>query len=149
MHLLNNSLLFSIIMGGAAFAQTISIGAPPDGTTVKAGSTITVQVDHPLPLLTPGSIEASIVIGFQSRASSSSPAPGDPIGDILYNGPFNPVLHLTGIGPGNHGPFENFNVTIPESASAGAAQLSVTHVNLAEPGPRAVIENVAISLVVY
>ncbi|KAJ7449163.1 hypothetical protein FB451DRAFT_1287708 [Mycena latifolia] len=145
MHLLNNSLLFSIIMGGAAFAQTISIAAPP---TAKAGSTITVRVDHPLPRLTPGSIEASIVIGFQSCESSSCPAPGDLIGDILYNGPFDPVLHL-GIGPGDHGPFENFNVTIPESASAGAAQLSVTHVNLAEPGPRAVVENVAVSLVVY
>ncbi|KAJ7143723.1 hypothetical protein C8R44DRAFT_864760 [Mycena epipterygia] len=138
-----SSLLVSAALAGSALAQSIAIGAPASGTTVTAGSNITVQVVHPLPVPTPGSAEASIIIGFLASSSSSNQ-----IGNILYDGPYNPVIHITGPGPANKAPFEDFTVTIPATASAGSAQLSVTHLNLIQPGPQAVVEHVGITLVV-
>ncbi|KAJ7851622.1 hypothetical protein B0H14DRAFT_2761277 [Mycena olivaceomarginata] len=57
------SFALSAALATTAFAQTISIQAPADGTTVQAGSSITVGVIQHRPRLA---------------------------GNILYNGPFNP-----------------------------------------------------------
>ncbi|KAJ6555133.1 hypothetical protein DFH09DRAFT_1085082 [Mycena vulgaris] len=128
-----SSLLFSSLLAGTVLTQGIAIGAPADGTPVKAGSTVTAQVVHS-PIPTPGSIEAAIVIGFLDCSTSPCPATVDQIGDVLYDGPYNPLFHISGSGPAHKAPFENFNITIPASASAGATQLTVTHLSLISLG---------------
>jgi hypothetical protein len=42
------SLALSSLFASAAFAQNVAIGAPADGTTVTAGSNMTVEVDRPV-----------------------------------------------------------------------------------------------------
>lgn len=47
------------------------------------------------------------------------------MGQILYNGPFNPQYHET-----YNPPYENFTVQIPSSIASGTALLGVAHVTL-------------------
>lgn len=145
-------LIGPILLAAAAFAQSVDIGAPASGTTVKAGSNITVEVDRPVsrtnqilnktsyivhrPHTVPqntltGSTEVAVVIGFLSCVGFSTgicPPPSEIIGSILYNGPYDPQFH-TNVTP-TKPPYQNFTVTIPKTAEAGPAQLSVTHFSL-------------------
>jgi hypothetical protein len=75
-----------------------------------------------------GSTEVAVVIGFWhcGGATSICPAPSDVLGSILYNGPYDPEFH-TGVAKPPH---QNFTVTIPSTAQAGKAQLSVAHFSL-------------------
>ncbi|KAJ6555134.1 hypothetical protein DFH09DRAFT_987594 [Mycena vulgaris] len=138
------SLIICSILTSAALAQSIEIGAPLPGMTVKAGSKITVEVDRPLTLT--GSTEVAIVIGFLNCFSPAPcPSPMDRIGSILYKGRYNPQFHnVTGHKP----PHQNFTVTIPRSASAGKAQLSVIHLNLIGAGPFPFLESRNLTLMV-
>ncbi|KAF8171236.1 hypothetical protein K438DRAFT_1773361 [Mycena galopus ATCC 62051] len=99
-----------------AFAQTITIQAPADGSTVQAGSSIVVEViQHNF---IENLEEVAIAIGL--GAPNLAPAIG---GDILYNGPFNPQQQ--------NGQFlQNFTVTIPATASTGPMSLNVAHFTL-------------------
>lgn len=47
------------------------------------------------------------------------------MGQILYNGPFDPQFHETYLPP-----YENFTVQIPSSIASGTALLGVVHVTL-------------------
>ncbi|KAJ7694896.1 hypothetical protein B0H17DRAFT_931338, partial [Mycena rosella] len=95
-------------------SQGIQICAPFNGTTVKAGSKIIVEVDRP-DTLTP-STEVAIVIGFRPCFEGYCTSPLDAID--------------------SHGlPHQNFTVTIPSFASAGTAQLSVIYLSLVLIGP--------------
>ncbi|KAF8218108.1 hypothetical protein K438DRAFT_1555854, partial [Mycena galopus ATCC 62051] len=89
-----------------ALAQVIRIGSPVNGTSVKAGSNITVEIQKPDTLTS--SVEVVIVIGFVSCGSTPCPSPMDRVGDVLYNGPFHPAFHS-----GGGLPYQNFIVTIP------------------------------------
>ncbi|KAF7304334.1 hypothetical protein HMN09_00835200 [Mycena chlorophos] len=119
-----SSLAFSALAVSSAYAQGIRIGAPVDGATVSAGSTLVVDIDRPN-TLTP-STEIAIVIGLSSCASSTGcPAPEDSMGTALYNGPFDPQYQDDGASP-NY-PHQNFTVTIPANTEKGQAQLNVAH----------------------
>ncbi|KAJ7143695.1 hypothetical protein C8R44DRAFT_758679 [Mycena epipterygia] len=135
------------MLATAAFAQNAAIGTPADGATVKAGSNITVEVDRANSLT--GSTEVAVVIGFLSCVGFSGgvcPPASEIIGNILYNGPYDPVLHAaTPFKP----PYQNFTVTIPPAARAGPGQLSVTHLSLVGAGPFPFLEVLNVTVNVY
>ncbi|KAJ7080584.1 hypothetical protein B0H15DRAFT_953455 [Mycena belliarum] len=132
------------LLATTAFAQRIAIGAPLDGASVTAGSSITVEVDRPDTLT--GSREVAIVIGFLSCSSfpASCPPPSEIIGSILYNGPYDPEFH-TNVSFSKP-PHQNFTVTVPPAARKGVAQLSVTHFSLVGAGPFPFLETVNITV---
>ncbi|KAJ7023070.1 hypothetical protein C8F04DRAFT_970561 [Mycena alexandri] len=120
-----SSLIFSTLLATTAFAQSAAIGAPADGSSVQAGSNITVEVDRPDTLT--GSTEVAVVIGFLScNGRPACPAASEVLGSILYNGPFNPQF-VTGV---SRPPHQNFTVTIPSTFPSGPAQLAVSHFSL-------------------
>lgn len=77
-----------------------------------------------------GSEEVAVVVGFQSCSPTGCLNPADYMGQILYNGPFNPQFHE----PTNP-PYENFTVQVPTSATPGSALLEVVHVTLIGVSP--------------
>ncbi|KAF7377915.1 hypothetical protein MSAN_00215300 [Mycena sanguinolenta] len=110
-----------------AFAQGADIGAPADGSTVRRGSKIIVEIDRPDTLT--GSTEIAIVIGFLfcgQSLTSQCPPPSEILGTILYNGNYTPEFHTGVMKP----PHQNFTVKVPSSASLGKAQLGVAHFSL-------------------
>ncbi|KAJ7214656.1 hypothetical protein C8J57DRAFT_1519777 [Mycena rebaudengoi] len=117
------SFALSAALATTALAQTISIQAPADGTTVQAGSNIAVEVIQHSSLT--GFDQVALAIGL--GIPNSAPGIG---GNILYNGPFNPQVQNTGIPTGQGPPMallQNFTVTIPVSAPAGLMSLNVAH----------------------
>ncbi|KAF7365949.1 hypothetical protein MVEN_00470300 [Mycena venus] len=106
-------LTLSAALGTTAFAQSISIQAPADGTTVKAGSSITVEV------IQHSSISDLVQVGLAIGLGIPNSAPGIG-GNILYNEPFN--LGVPGM--------QNITVTIPASTPAGLMSLNVAHFDL-------------------
>ncbi|KAJ6461072.1 hypothetical protein C8R45DRAFT_538174 [Mycena sanguinolenta] len=140
-----SSLALSALFAAAALAQSVNIGAPDDGTTVSAGSNITVEIDRP-DTLTP-STEVAIIIGFLSCGSFASGClpPSEGLGTILYDGPYNPQFASSGGGV-NHRPHQNFTVTIPSSAPPGIAQLGVAHVALVGADQWPLLETLNITL---
>ncbi|KAG2135182.1 uncharacterized protein EDB93DRAFT_1171184 [Suillus bovinus] len=111
----------------SAFAQSAAIGYPPQGLSVSPGSNMTVQVERPDSLT--GSEEVAVVIGIQSCPGSPCISPADYMGQILYNGPFDPQFHETYLPP-----YDNFTVQIPSSIANGTALLGVAHVTLVGAG---------------
>ncbi|KAJ6461092.1 hypothetical protein C8R45DRAFT_842449 [Mycena sanguinolenta] len=121
------SVLSLSAMLTTAFAQGVVIGAPADGSTVRRGSKITVEINRPDTLT--GSTEIAIVIGFLfcgKSPTSKCPPPSEILGTILYNGSYQPEFHSGDAKP----PYQNFTVSIPTSASPGKAQLGVAHFSL-------------------
>ncbi|KAJ7479696.1 hypothetical protein FB451DRAFT_1086261 [Mycena latifolia] len=139
-----SSLALGATLVSTAFAQGIAIGAPADGSTVTAGSNITVEVDRP-DTLTP-STEVALVIGFLSCVPfpAGCPPASEDLGNILYNGPYDPEFHPSV--SVSKPPHQNFTVTIPASAATGPAQLSVTHFSLVGAGPFPFLQTVNITL---
>ncbi|KAG2063956.1 hypothetical protein BDR04DRAFT_1122908 [Suillus decipiens] len=121
------SVLSLALFAASALAQSAAIGYPPQGLSVSPGSNLTVQVERPDTLS--GSEEVAIVIGIQSCPGTPCISPADYMGQILYNGPFNPQFHE----PYNP-PYENFTVQIPSSIANGTALLGVAHVALVGAG---------------
>ncbi|KAH7882660.1 hypothetical protein F5I97DRAFT_1832311 [Phlebopus sp. FC_14] len=98
----------------SAFAQSTQLNYPPPGSTVTAGSDITVQVGMGG---YPENIDVvSIVIGLIPCNGGQCSPPNEFLGTVLYQGPYNPQ-------PGNY--FENYTVTVPQSFPAGEASLGV------------------------
>ncbi|KIM51714.1 hypothetical protein SCLCIDRAFT_142654 [Scleroderma citrinum Foug A] len=116
-------LLFATV----ACAQSAVIGYPPNGYTVSPGASLTVQVQHPNSLT--GSEEVAVVIGFQSCRANGCISPSSYMGQILYNGPFDPQYQES-MTP----PYKNFTVQVPSSAAAGTALIGVVHVMLIGAG---------------
>ncbi|KAJ7919441.1 hypothetical protein B0H13DRAFT_1606172 [Mycena leptocephala] len=133
MKLSNPLILSALLATSTAVAQSIAIISPVNGTSITAGQNITVEIFGEI--TTQGSIDGAIVIGFLECAPSGCPSPLDSFGAPLYNGPFNPVLHAGGVGPGGHGPYQNITVTVPALATVSAAQLSVVHPKLVQVRP--------------
>ncbi|KZS99995.1 uncharacterized protein LAESUDRAFT_688689 [Laetiporus sulphureus 93-53] len=126
------SLILFGILAASVHAQWIYVDYPAAGTTVSAGSNITVLVAQPVPA-TP-SIEVGLAICLKSCAGYSDGCASfdttQQLGDILYIGPYDPVYHST-----EWPPYQNFTVQIPASMSAGEASLSATHLALIGAGP--------------
>ncbi|KAH7889170.1 hypothetical protein F5I97DRAFT_1934137 [Phlebopus sp. FC_14] len=120
--------IFSLALFAAAtVAQNAAITYPSGRTPVSPGRSLTVQVSRPNTLT--GSEEVAVVIGFQSCVGRPCVSPADYMGQILYNGPFNPQYH----DPENP-PYENFTVNIPSNAAHGIALIGVSHVTLIGAG---------------
>ncbi|KAF8119615.1 hypothetical protein EV363DRAFT_1381535 [Boletus edulis] len=127
------TFLCTVALASAVFAQNIYIALPPANTDVTAGKEITVQLDRPMTLS--GSEEVAVVIG-----TSTCPSPttcrdvAEVLGDILYNGPFNPVLS-----DDSWSPYQNITITIP-SWYRGPVQIGVAHFFLLGAGLNAQLQ---------
>ncbi|KAG1792133.1 uncharacterized protein HD556DRAFT_1444646 [Suillus plorans] len=135
------SVLSLALFVASAFAQGAVIGYPPQGLSVSPGSNLIVQVERPATLT--GSVEVAVVIGIQSCPGTPCINPADYMGQILYNGPFDPQVHGLYLPP-----YENFTVQIPSSIASGTALLEVVHVTLvgASAGPFLEILNRTITI---
>ncbi|KAF9067983.1 hypothetical protein BDP27DRAFT_1328085 [Rhodocollybia butyracea] len=73
-------------------------------------------------------IEASLTIGLTPCTEAACPAPNSEILHVLYIGGFDPQRPVTPVSydPGSVA-FQNFTVTIPSDAVAGAYTLGVFH----------------------
>ncbi|EGN95799.1 hypothetical protein SERLA73DRAFT_187021 [Serpula lacrymans var. lacrymans S7.3] len=120
-------ILSLALFTSAAFAQSIRIGYPPEGTSVIAGSNVTVQIQLP-PTLT-NTQPISVAIGLQSCPSGNCLPVADILGDLLYAGPIQPVY-----GPGAYYPYQNFSVTVPPTIANGTAQIGVAYFSLIGAG---------------
>ncbi|KAG6809480.1 hypothetical protein H0H92_016087 [Tricholoma furcatifolium] len=119
------SLIVALSAVSTVYAQGALIGYPPSGTTVSAGSNITVEIDRPNSLSS--STEVAVVIGLISCPTSPCRPVTDGVGTVLYNGPYHPALPPAGSGKPPH---QNFTVTVPSDFPTGTAQLGVVHVTL-------------------
>ncbi|KAJ7894975.1 hypothetical protein B0H14DRAFT_2682387 [Mycena olivaceomarginata] len=136
------SLVLSAALATTAFAQSISIQAPADGTTFRAGSSITVEVIQHSTSSDLVQVALAIGLGIPNLA----PAIGD---SILYNGPFNPQIQNTGIPTGQGPPtafLQNFTLTIPASTPAGPMSLNVAHFDLVGAEKTPSTETVSVTL---
>ncbi|KDQ54518.1 hypothetical protein JAAARDRAFT_38192 [Jaapia argillacea MUCL 33604] len=129
------SLVVVATLALSALAQSISIGAPAQGSTVCAGCNIKVEVDRPNSLT--GSEEVAIIIAMRSCNSGGCISPEDALGNVLYTGPYNPQYSTT---PDGKPPHQNFTVEVPTSFITGPATLSVTHFSLIGAGPEPFLE---------
>ncbi|KAF8882740.1 hypothetical protein CPB84DRAFT_1790627 [Gymnopilus junonius] len=140
---LTTTLTALLLAAVPAFAQNVLIESPTSGTTVKAGSEITVDVARPDFLSS--SVEVAVVIAMNSCPTGQCFPPDEVMGPLLYNGPYNPQW-IPGVQEFQH---QYFNVTVPDYIGTGLAQLNVWHVNLVgasnEPGTQYL--NVSLNIV--
>ncbi|GLB41549.1 hypothetical protein LshimejAT787_1001490 [Lyophyllum shimeji] len=133
-------IVSALVFIGAVNAQASYIGYPADGTSVKRGEQIVVQVVRPNSIM--GSIEVGLAIGLQSCADRPCAPANQAIGTVLYHGPYDPEFHEK---PGM--PYQNFTVTVPTADYFnGKAQLSVNRFHLIGAGPYPVLESNNITL---
>ncbi|KAF9465550.1 hypothetical protein BDZ94DRAFT_323388 [Collybia nuda] len=135
-----STLALPTLLSTAAFAQSVRIGNPPNGTSVHAGSNVLMEIDRPDTLT--GSTEIAIIIGFQSCATMPCHAPSDGLGTILYNGGYKPEFQPGSSKP----PHQNFTVTIPASAPQGPGLLGVSHVALVGAGQTVILESLGVTV---
>ncbi|KAJ6138145.1 hypothetical protein N7471_004631 [Penicillium samsonianum] len=126
---------FSMILFVAvAIAQRATIGLPTENQKINSGKEVVIQVQRPNSLSP--SKEMGVAIGLSSCASSPCRDADEVLGTILYNGPFKPEYHESGLPP-----YENFTVTVPASATLGKNQINVAHAALIGAGPSAFLES--------
>jgi len=123
------SFIVVLSLALAAFGQGAAIGAPTAGQTLVAGDNTTVIVERPDSLT--GSSEIGIGITLHHCVQNPCEDATEDLGDILYNGAFNPQFQSTG----PRTPYQNFSVAIPSGFPAGLAVLSVPHSSLVGAGP--------------
>ncbi|KAJ6461075.1 hypothetical protein C8R45DRAFT_1108874 [Mycena sanguinolenta] len=138
-----SSLALSTLFAAAALAQSVQIGAPANGTTVSAGSNITVEIDQPDTLTS--ATEVAVVIGLLFCGDVAAGCPSEALGTVLYNGPYDPGFSQSGGGV-NHFAHQNFNVTIPSSSPPGLYQLGVAHLTLVGAVEEPLFETLSIAL---
>ncbi|RDB18472.1 hypothetical protein Hypma_000293 [Hypsizygus marmoreus] len=142
---LSSMLALATLLGVTASAQRVAIGYPADGAHVKAGSSLTVEVDRPEFLSS--AQEVAIVIGLQSCPTFQCLPPSLTMGNVLlYNGAYKPEWHSDA--PPSKPPHQNFSVVIPQDTQKGKAQLGVTHVSLVGASLGPFLETLNITLTV-
>ncbi|KAJ3909361.1 hypothetical protein F5879DRAFT_83510 [Lentinula edodes] len=109
----------------AVVAQSAQIGAPQTGSSVVAGSNFTVMIERPNSLSS--SQEVSIVIGLAPCGETECPDPQSELGEILYQGPFNPQYATP---PDSLPPHQNYSLQVLASFAVGRATLAVAHLSL-------------------
>lgn len=123
------AFLLLLLVPAFTSAQNAVIGYPPDGHSVSPGDNLTVQIQRPNTLTS--SEEVAVVIGLQTCAASGGvcASPEYMMGQILYNGPFDPQYRDP-----TSAPYENFTVQIPSGMEKGLAQIGVIHLTLIAAG---------------
>ena len=137
-------------LAATCYAQSIFITAPAANSTVSPGQSLIVEVDKPVRLtfsmmqarlthptqdaLT-GSTEVALVLSMAPCPSNGCTDPSyDPsgdLGDILYNGPYDPEFHNGMPGVLNKPPYQNLTIEVPTSFTSGEQiALIATHLNL-------------------
>ncbi|KAL4865166.1 hypothetical protein BDV12DRAFT_175125 [Aspergillus spectabilis] len=109
-------------LAATALAQNAFVNLP-EGKELQAGDEVTVQVTRPNSLT--GSTEFGIAIGLQTCGEGRCIDSNSVLGLPLYTGPFSPIYHEN-----YNPPYENFTVTIPETATKGPAVVAVAHAAL-------------------
>ncbi|THG99193.1 hypothetical protein EW026_g3107 [Hermanssonia centrifuga] len=125
----------------ACLGQSINIAAPLINSTVSAGQNITVEIDRPRTLS--ASEEVALVLSMVSCSPSCTDPSYDPsssLGDILYNGLFDPEDHPV-TPPDHKPPYQNFTVQVPTWFTSGEKiALIATHFTLVGAGPQPIVE---------
>ncbi|KIJ64229.1 hypothetical protein HYDPIDRAFT_112187 [Hydnomerulius pinastri MD-312] len=106
------------LFAAAALGQSISINSPLPGSTVTAGSSITVQVGYPIYIQNVN--RYSVVVGLQScpdGTGCSTLGPNVGLGSVLGEAPYNPQYNSVG------NAYQDFVVTIPASTPSGQANI--------------------------
>ncbi|TCD68507.1 hypothetical protein EIP91_010563 [Steccherinum ochraceum] len=141
--MMTRSMLALAVFAISATAQSITIAAPTDGSTVTAGQAITVDIARPN-TLSP-SQEVSVAIGLLNCGKSCAGIdPSQRFGEILFAGPYAPTQQPSG--PDHIDFYQNFTVTIPQSFAGSQASLNVAHFNLIGAGPFPNLETKNITL---
>ncbi|KAL0059722.1 hypothetical protein AAF712_013518 [Marasmius tenuissimus] len=143
----STSALAVLVAASTAVAQRAMVGFPTNGTDVQAGSDLLVMVARPVSPFSPSvhlnsvdkvilipqnfqssAEEVGIVLGFASCPDDAhTKCSQSTVGtSILYKGPYNPQFGGAWFLP----PHENLTVKIPEDASKGFAQISLTQFSL-------------------
>ncbi|EKM52099.1 uncharacterized protein PHACADRAFT_165414 [Phanerochaete carnosa HHB-10118-sp] len=142
---------FAVITALAAtcLAQNIVINIPAANSTVSPGQWVTVEVDKP-GAQSP-STEVALVLSMAPCPSvgctDPSYNPSNQLGQILYNGPYNPQYHPeTGVGKPQ---YQNFSIEVPTSFTSGEnIALIATHINLIGAGPEPALQVLFVPLTV-
>ncbi|EJF56663.1 hypothetical protein BD309DRAFT_962004 [Dichomitus squalens] len=136
-------------LAASAFAQRIQIGVPANLAEIQPGSNITVEVDRPNSLT--GSTEVALAIGLfpcggvKGATSCSSMDVSQVLGNVVYNGPYNPQYATDAP---SKPPHQNFSVTVPSTFQSGQVSLGVAHFSLVGAGQSPLYEFVNVTLVV-
>ncbi|KAJ7463304.1 hypothetical protein FB451DRAFT_1043258 [Mycena latifolia] len=110
------SLLTGAMFAATAFAQSVQIGAPANGSTVTGRSKITLTIAPTV------NIAVAIAMAFCGSSAKCAP-PTEDLGIILEKSVYNPTIHnIT-----DWSPYENFTVTVPNDLPVGIWQLNIAH----------------------
>ncbi|KAL0948257.1 hypothetical protein HGRIS_010853 [Hohenbuehelia grisea] len=133
-----------VLIATLAAAQRIQFGFPAEGTSIPAGSNLTIEIDRPDTLS--ASKEVALVLGLQTCAEAPCPPPDSALGTTLYSGGFDPQFQIESTGKPPH---QNFTVFVPPTTPKGTAQLSAMHLSLIGAGPMPFMElkNITINIV--
>ncbi|PSS34133.1 hypothetical protein PHLCEN_2v1843 [Hermanssonia centrifuga] len=113
------SILFLATSAVGIVAQTVSVNTPRPGDTISASSSFTVEVQQ---AKIAGEVdEISIFIGIAPCSGGSC----DDVGQVLYNGAYDPQQDPNNIGKGL---FEDFLVQLPAGYPTGDSVLTVFHI---------------------
>ncbi|EIM80947.1 uncharacterized protein STEHIDRAFT_172033 [Stereum hirsutum FP-91666 SS1] len=137
-----------IVLGflASAFAQSVLIGSPSDGSTVTAGQSITVDVLKPDSIQ--GSKDVAVIFGMSpcSAATNSCPDAASSFGQVIYGAPYHPQLNI----PENSTESESFTVPVPVGFKGDKVVLSLAHVLLigvGESSPNVDVTSITLNVV--
>ncbi|KAM5541853.1 hypothetical protein V8D89_004582 [Ganoderma adspersum] len=122
------TFLVIISLAASAFAQLASIVSPTNGSTITAGSQLTVDV-HQDGAAT-DDVQIAIVLGLASCLNTpcTEVVPGqDGVGTILLKSLFDPQRDPSLPQEGLH---QNFTMVVPENVLTGPSILSLTHLQM-------------------
>ncbi|KAI0315830.1 hypothetical protein OF83DRAFT_320133 [Amylostereum chailletii] len=122
------SLIATLI--ASTLAQSIDIDVP--AAPLVPGSNVTISLFRPTPNGTTTEVAVTLsVVQCAGSDGTQCPDPSEELGTTLYEGPFHPVLVLTGPGPTNPTPRQSFEVTVPGALRSGThAQIAAVHLSL-------------------
>ncbi|KAH7914857.1 hypothetical protein BJ138DRAFT_1110230 [Hygrophoropsis aurantiaca] len=131
-----------------ALSQSIEIAAPADWSSVYPGNSVSVQVD--LPNFNSQATQVAVVIAifpcFSDPPLSCPAFERDGVGNILYNGPFDPQYPAPN--PNSEPPQQIFDIAIPPGTKTGPAVFSVTHISFVGADNLPFFESTNITVVV-
>ncbi|KAI0675185.1 hypothetical protein C8Q78DRAFT_965028 [Trametes maxima] len=110
----------ALALAVSAFAQSVIIAQPADGSSAAKGSSIDVVVQTQNSLT--GSQEVAIAIGLEACSTGDcSTLPAQDVGRVLFHGEYAPKADAAG------NVTQTFSVQVPADLTAGPARLSIAH----------------------